>query len=62
MVLSKRNGFPLKGIVNYEYWAVPKNLFPGSAELIEEEQLVRRRRADALGYYVAPPADAPMQL
>ena len=54
----------LNGIVNYEYWLpVPKMMFPGIAEMIDEYQSrAEGAGADPLGYYVAPQAYAQTQI
>jgi branched-chain amino acid transport system substrate-binding protein len=54
----------LNGIVNYEYWLpVPKMMFPGIAEMIDEYQSRSEEAgADPLGYYVAPQAYAQTQI
>ena len=54
----------LNGVVNYEYWLpVPKMMYLGVAEMIEEYQArAASAGADPLGYYVAPQAYAQVQV
>ncbi|MEK7954232.1 amino acid ABC transporter substrate-binding protein [Luteolibacter soli] len=54
----------LNGVVNYEYWLpVPKMMFPGVADFIEEYQSqAASSGADPLGFYMAPQAYAQLQV
>lgn len=54
----------LNGIVNYEYWLpVPKMMFEGVAEFMEEYQSqAASAGVDPLGYYMAPQAYAQLQV
>jgi branched-chain amino acid transport system substrate-binding protein len=54
----------LNGWTNYDFWVpVPKMMFPGVEELMAKYQArAAEAKVDALGYYMAPPAYAQMQV
>jgi len=57
-------GPQLNGFVNYDFWLpVPKMMFPGVKEMIDKYQArAAKAGVDPLGYYMAPPAYAQMQV
>ena len=54
----------LNGWTNYDFWLpVPKMMFPGVEDLMAKYQArAGEAKVDALGYYMAPPAYAQMQV